>query len=99
LASRGGGENLLGEDGLLGLYRASDGLCLQHFCGVLARVHEGRVLEELVAVQRELWEKLEAGLSELIRKSDYRFCGEPMGVEAVSWLRALAVLAGERRGG
>jgi len=89
----------LGEDGLLGLYRASDGLCLRHFCGVLARIREGRVLEELVAVQRELWEKLEAELSELIRKSDYRFSGEPMGVEAVSWLRALAVLAGERREG
>jgi len=37
---------------------------------------------------------LEQDLSELIRKSDYRFRGEPRGREATSWTRAARLVAG-----
>jgi hypothetical protein len=89
-------ENLLGEGGLLPLYRDSDGLCLPHFCQVLARVSRADVFQALVSVQRDLWARLEAQLSESIRKSDYRFSDEALGDEAGSWLRALAAMSGAR---
>lgn len=89
-------ENLLGAEGLLPLYQRSDGLCLPHFRQVLALVGRADVFRALVSVQREIWARLEAQLSEAIRKSDYRFSDEALGDEAGSWLRALAAMSGAR---
>lgn len=89
-------DNLLGEDGLLPLYSASDGLCLPHFWQVLKRVDREATFKALVNAQRDIWAGLEEQLNEAIRKSDYRFSGEPLGEEGKAWLRALAVVAGER---
>jgi len=89
-------DNLLGEEGLLALYSASDGLCLPHFRQVLKRVDREATFRELVSAQRAIWTKLDEQLSEAIRKSDYRFSSEPLGEEGKAWLRALAVIAGER---
>jgi hypothetical protein len=87
-------EHLLGGAGLLAAYRASDGLCLPHFRQALTRVRDGALFEALVSAQRAIWERLAAHLSEVIRKSDYRFGGEPRGEETGAWLRAIAATAG-----
>lgn len=39
-------------------------------------------------------EQLLAELKEFMRKSDYRFTGEPMGAEGDSWTRAVAWVTG-----
>jgi hypothetical protein len=88
-------EHLLGEEGLLALYAASDGLCLPHFRQALAHLDGPATFGALVEAQRAIWDSLDWKLSEAIRKSDYRFSHEPSGDEAGSWLRAIAALAGE----
>jgi hypothetical protein len=89
-------EHLLGEDGLLAGYQASEGLCLPHFRQALARVRDEAVFEALVNAQRAIWERLVGHLSEIIRKSDYRFQDEPRGEEVGGALRAIAALSGPR---
>jgi len=89
-------DNLLDEDGLLTPYSTSDGLCLPHFRQVLKHVDREATFRALVSAQRAIWARLEEQLSEAIRKSDYRFSSEPIGEEGKAWLRALAVIAGER---
>lgn len=89
-------ENLLGEDSLWAAYQSSDGLCLPHFRQALARVRDETIFEALVSAQRAIWERLVGHLSEIIRKSDYRFWDEPRGEEVGGSLRAIAALAGPR---
>ncbi len=90
--------HLLGEEGLLAEYEASDGLCLPHLRLALARVRSRRVFEALVNAQRTIWGRLVAHLDEFIRKNDYRFQGEDWGEERDAWLRAIEALAGARPG-
>lgn len=87
-------ERLLGEDGLLAAYQASEGLCLPHFRQALARVRDGAVYAALVESQRAIGQRLMAELDEFIRKNDYRFRDEPWGRERDAWLRALNALVG-----
>jgi hypothetical protein len=89
-------HNLLGEDGLLADYEASDGLCLPHFRQALTQVRDEGVFEALVSAQRAILERLVAHLDESIRKSDYRFLDESWGEETGAWLRAIAALVGPR---
>ena len=88
--------HLLGPEGLLTPYEASDGLCLPHFCQALDRVRNQRVLAALVRAQTTIWRRLSGQLSEFIRKNDHRFRDEPWGDEGDSWRRAIAALAGSR---
>lgn len=88
-------ENLRGPEGLLEAYRLSDGFCLPHVRQVLARVGDESSYDAILQVQVTHWSQLEAELSELVRKSDYRFADEEVGDEGTSWLRAIASLAGE----
>ena len=88
-------ENLHGPEGLLEAYRQSDGFCLPHVRQVLARVPDEATYAAILEVQLAHWSQLEAELSELVRKSDYRFADEEVGDEGTSWLRAIASLAGE----
>jgi len=90
-------EHLLGEEGLLALYAASDGLCLPHFRQALAGLDDPAVFGALVESQRAIWDRLDRKLSEAIRKADYRFSHEPVGDEAGAWVRAIAALAGDSR--
>ncbi|MGQ9568349.1 MAG: DUF6062 family protein [Anaerolineae bacterium] len=87
-------EDLLGEDGLLEDFQASDGLCLPHFRRALASVREREAFEALLSAQRRIWQDLADRLTESIRKSDYRFREEPPGEEAGAWLMALVAVAG-----
>ncbi len=86
--------HLLGEDGLLAAYQASEGLCLPHFRQALARVRDGAVYAALVGAQRAAGQRRLAELDEFIRKNDYRFRDEPWGRERDAWRRALTALVG-----
>jgi len=88
--------NLLRDEQFRALFRASDGLCQQHLRRALLRAREGAAVDALIGAQREIWERLVAQLSEFVRKNDYRFCHEPMGVEGDAWLRSIAALSGQR---
>jgi hypothetical protein len=50
----------------------------------------------LVKAQRAIWERLVGQLSEVIRKSDYRFKDEPRGAEVGGTLRAITAVSGNR---
>jgi hypothetical protein len=90
-------ENLLGEQGLITEFQSSDGLCLSHFRRALTYVRDAATFEALVGAQRATWERLVDQLSEIIRKSDYRFRHEEPGEERGASLRAIAALSGARR--
>jgi len=91
-------QELLGEDGLLAAYRESAGLCLPHLRQALARLRSEAVFQALVDAQRAIWQRLEADVSEFIRKSDARFRDEPWGDERDAWLRAISAVAGSQPG-
>jgi len=88
------GEQLLGEEGLLQAYRASDGPCLPHFRLAPAYLREEPAFKALVAAQTAIWRRLLDQLAEHIRKNDYRFHDEAWGDERDAWLRALGALSG-----
>jgi len=73
---------------------AAAALCLPHLCTALEQVCSRERLQALVTTARAQGDVLEQELSELIRKSDYRFRDEPRGLEATSWRRAAERLAG-----
>ncbi len=89
-------KELIGEDGLLAAFQASEGLCLHHLQQALAQTPDAAVFDALMSVQREIWQRLVEQLAELIRKEDYRFRNEPRGEETGASLRALAILSGPR---
>ena len=74
--------------------RFSGGVCLPHLRMCLKEVQDVASLEKLIAIHRAKLEKLHDELSELIRKSDYRFAREGFGEEGDSWLRAVELVAG-----
>ena len=88
-------ENLVGEEGLLDTYIRSDGFCVPHLRQVLARTSDEALFATIGEAQQTIWARLEALLSEAIRKSDYRFADEAPGEEGTAWLRAIAATAGE----
>ena len=69
-------------------------LCLPHLCTALGSVRRRQHVQSLTEMALTQFITLEEELSELIRKSDYRFRGEPRGREAASWTRAAQLLAG-----
>ncbi|MBN2387938.1 MAG: hypothetical protein JXB85_13045 [Anaerolineales bacterium] len=74
--------------------QASDGLCLPHLRLALQAVRDIPSCEMLIAIHRRKLETLQAELAELIRKHDYRFSKDGFGKEGDSWLRAVAMMAG-----
>jgi hypothetical protein len=75
----------------------SDGLCLPHLDLAIRKVRDERTLSVLVALNREKYLSLNQELSEIIRKSDYRFQAEGFGEEGDAWRRVVAMLAGGER--
>jgi hypothetical protein len=86
--------HLDGPGSLADAYRTSDGLCLPHFRRTLARAPSGAEARLLSAAQQAVWQRLHDDLGEFIRKSDYRFRGEPFGDEKDAWLQALEAISG-----
>ena len=91
-------DHLVGDDGLLVRYQASEGLCLPHFRQVLGRTTDAPAIESLVQAQQVIWTRLVDHLGECIRKCDYRFSDEPRGDERGACARAIAALVGPRPG-
>ncbi len=87
------GEHI-SDQRLADAYRASDGVCLPHFRTAL-RYAQGANEQQLIAIQRGIWEHLIADLDEFKEMHDHRHTGEWMGEEGDSWLRALRSMAGE----
>lgn len=87
-------EHMTGSESLAAAYQASDGLCLPHFRLVISRAGGGATLAALIESQKVIWQRLQAGLAEFIRKNDYRFQHEPFGPERDSWLRAIEAISG-----
>jgi hypothetical protein len=80
---------------LIDAIRSSDGICLPHLRGAVARSTSSEAAQLLELIQAR-WEQLQGELSEFIRKNDYRFSKEGFGDERNSWLRATAALTGNR---
>jgi hypothetical protein len=88
----------LAEPTFYAQFSASSGLCLPHFqlaselkpLGMHATWLPLLRQAQLLCLQR-----LDAQLSELIRKHDYRFKDEAQGQEMLSWKKAAGLVAGE----
>ena len=76
--------------------QGSDGLCLPHLRRSLVMDMPPDSMRILLGLAKDRWESLQDELSEFIRKNDYRFSKEGFGAEKDSWLRATAVLKGNR---
>jgi hypothetical protein len=72
------GETILERD-FRDAFSRSDGLCRAHLVLALERARTGEAADALWQAEKGIWRNLEADLSELIRKSDYRFMAEPKG--------------------
>lgn len=86
-------ESLADDDFRARLY-ASAGLCRPHFARACAAASRTETLDALVEIQIVVNARLLTELDEFIRKNDYRFIGEGLGVEGDAWLRAIERLAG-----
>jgi hypothetical protein len=75
-------------------FHASDGLCLPHLRDVLPQMEATSERKELIEIHVAKWTALKAELDQFQLKSAYNYVGEPMGVEADSWKRAVASLTG-----
>ncbi len=72
------------------------GPCLPHLQLALTLAGADERTRELLAAEREMLLALRAELAEFVRKKDYRFAREPLGAEAGSPRRAVALVAGAR---
>lgn len=82
------------SDEMLEHYRASAGLCLEHFRTLLRYAQQPAGRAALIAVQLDLWAALDHELAEFIRKSDHQARGEKFGAERDAWERAIALTSG-----
>ncbi|HEY8745859.1 MAG TPA: hypothetical protein VIU62_22455 [Chloroflexota bacterium] len=73
---------------------AQQSLCLPHLCVALLHARSRERVQGLATAAIAQGKALEQELSELIRKSDYRFRDEAPGPEATSWRRAAQLLVG-----
>ncbi len=75
---------------------AAGGLCLPHFRQTLSYTNTPEQAEQLVELQRQALTPLLTELREFIRKHDYRFETERTASEGESWIKALALISGQR---
>jgi hypothetical protein len=91
-------SKILGEAVIAAEYRLSSGVCLPHMRLLLPKLERaGRDL--VVELRIAQLEALGAELAEFIRKNDYRFKDESMGIEGDSYLRTAAMLVGRHAPG
>ena len=74
----------------------SAGLCLPHLRMALEQNGHTRAKARLLAIQQDIWARLQRDLVEYMRKNDYRFAGEEMGAEGDSSLRAIEQMSGKK---
>jgi len=73
-------------------YRNSDGLCISHLSRLLSLSRDREVSDIFLELTISKLKNLSDQLSEFIRKQDYRFKEESIGIEADSWIRAIEIL-------
>lgn len=84
------------EDGALSqAFQAGDGLCLPHLRRVASEMKSASGWLILLESTRARLEGMQAELAEFIRKNDYRFHGEAVGMERDAWQRAVRKVVGE----
>lgn len=86
----------LEDERMQAAFRASEGLCLEHFIRALRQAQAGKQTQLLVDIQREIWTRLHEELVEFMRKYDFHNVKETMGIEGDSWRRVVARLSGEK---
>jgi hypothetical protein len=77
-------------------FRASDGLCLEHFRQTVRETSAAEHAKLLIDMQRDIWRRLQDELNEFMRKQDFKNADEAMGAEGTSWQRAVARAGGEQ---
>ncbi len=82
-------------DDVQALMREDNALCLPHFRRALEFVRDEKAFRALAEWEVAALKQMDAELSELIRKSDYRFADEETGAEGDSWRRAAELVSGE----
>jgi len=89
----------LKNEQMLAALRDSDGLCLPHLHQAFKEhAQDGEAISALFAISQKKLAELDKELTEIIRKSDYRFRDEGFGEEGDAWRRAVQVSVGEKRG-
>jgi Family of unknown function (DUF6062) len=86
------------DDEFLTRFSEATGLCLDHFrlANEIKTTHvPGDWSQRLRQAQLSCLQRLEAQLSELIRKHDYHFKDEARGLEMHSWIRVAGLVASE----
>ena len=83
-----------GDERMLAAVGGSEGFCLYHLDRALSDPLPEKVETALRRHGLRRAERLLSELKEFMRKSDYRFAGEPMGPEGDSWTRAVAWVTG-----
>jgi hypothetical protein len=86
----------LRQKDFLAEYQNSNGLCLGHLKALLPHL-DSKQQAGLLAHEQSRLESLRGELAEFIRKSDYRFRDEVIGVEGDSYKRAADLVKGRRR--
>jgi hypothetical protein len=74
--------------------RQSAGMCHAHFAQACHSATQVETLDALVEIQTAINRRLIAELDEFIRKNDYRFVSEGLGVEGDAWIRTIERLSG-----
>jgi hypothetical protein len=83
------------DDGQLAeAFLQSDGLCLPHLRQAFSMARDEQAYRILLDASREKLSTLDEQLSEIIRKSDYRFHGEGFGSERDAWRRVIGAASG-----
>ncbi len=74
----------------------SGGLCLAHFRKTMHTEATAEQATQIAQLQAEALAPLLQALESFIRKHDYRFQAEMTATDGESWLKALALLSGQR---
>jgi hypothetical protein len=82
------------DEKILTAYRASDGLCLPHFRGLLRLAPVPEHLALLIEHQKQIWSRLKEELAAFIAKDGTQ--SAEAGAEGDSRFRAMLALTGER---
>jgi hypothetical protein len=84
------------EDKFAEGFRQSAGLCLPHLRQAIERRGDTAAKARIIALQQDIWARLQHDLEEFIRKQDYQFANEDMGEEGTSPRRVIEQIAGAR---
>jgi len=86
----------LEKENFLAVLKKSDGICRPHLHQLLASPISPNSAEKIIKLTTEKWGQLSEELTEFIRKHDFRYSKEEIGIERDSYKRAIAALVGNK---